>query len=173
MALLETVNPEKAEGEVKEAYSVFMERAGMVPKPFEMLSVSPELQKMQVQGIDYYMQHPTLTFPLLAHIRYLIAREYNYQFCINFNSELLQFVGLDDDQLQTVAKDPSQTTLEEKDKAMLLFVLKAIKTPDFVEQKDVDTLREMGWTDRDIFDAVAHGANMIAPSILMKAFKID
>ena len=173
MAIIKTIPPEEAEGEMAERYDKFIKTAGSVPKPFEMLSVSPELQKMQVQGIDYYMQHPTLTFPLLAHIRYLVAREYNYQFCINFNSELLQFVGLDDEQLQTVAKDPSQTTLEEKDKAMLLFVLKAIKTPDFVEQKDVDALREMGWTDRDIFDAVAHGANMIAPSILMKAFKID
>ncbi len=56
---------------------------------------------------------------------------------------------------------------------MLLFVLKAIKTPDEVTRDDVDGLHEMGWTNNDIYDAVFHGAGMIAPSFMMKAFKMD
>jgi hypothetical protein len=51
--------------------------------------------------------------------------------------------------------------------------MKAVKTPDAVEQPDVDKLREQGWTDSDILDALAHGTNMIASSILMKTFKMD
>jgi hypothetical protein len=37
----------------------------------------------------------------------------------------------------------------------------------------MDTLHEMGWTDSDIYDAVFHGVGMIAPSFMMKAFKMD
>ena len=70
-------------------------------------------------------------------------------------------------------KDPLQTPLDDKDRAMVSFVMKAIKSPDSVEEKDVDNLREQGWTDSDILDAMAHGTNMIASSILMKAFKMD
>jgi hypothetical protein len=47
MALIKTVSPENAEGEIKEHYSFFIQRAGFVPKPFEMMSVSPELLKTQ------------------------------------------------------------------------------------------------------------------------------
>ena len=34
----------------------------------------------------------------------------------------------------------------------------------------IATLRTMEWTDADLLDAVAHGANMIASAVLHKAF---
>jgi alkylhydroperoxidase family enzyme len=173
MTLLNTISPEKADGEIAERYEKFIKTAGTVPKPFEMLSVSPNILKIQGQLIDYFMNHPNLGFPLLAHIRYLVAKAYDYSFCINFNSQLLMFAGLDENQIKTISEDPSQASLEEKDKQLLLFVLKSIKTPEAVTQDDVDTLRDLGWTDTDIFDAVAHGTNMIGASIMMKAFKIE
>lgn len=37
----------------------------------------------------------------------------------------------------------------------------------------MDQVHELGWTDGDILDALAHGANMIGASILMKTFKMD
>jgi len=55
-----------------------------------------------------------------------------------------------DEQLENLKSDPKQAPLIDKDKAMLLFVLKAVKTPDSVEQKDVDALHGLGWTDQDI-----------------------
>jgi len=48
-----------------------------------------------------------------------------------------------------------------------------IKSPDAVEQQDMDQLHDMGWTDRDILDALVHGTNMVGASILMKTFKMD
>ncbi|MBW2706781.1 MAG: hypothetical protein JRD84_10800 [Deltaproteobacteria bacterium] len=37
----------------------------------------------------------------------------------------------------------------------------------------MDQLHELGWTDSDILEALSHGTNMIASSILMKTFKMD
>lgn len=173
MALITTVSPENAQNEIREQYSVFIQRAGFVPKPFEMLSVSPELLKHHGAVVKYYMNHPTLGFPLLSHIRYLVAKEYDYQFCINFNKQLLKMQGMNDAEVTEIETDPEKVLLEEKDKAMLLFVLKAIRTPKATEQKDIDALHNIGWTDRDIFDAVAHGVNMIGSGMMMKAFKMD
>jgi len=55
---------------------------------------------------------------------------------------------------------------------MLLLVLKAVKSPETVQPSDVDSLRKLGWNDKDIFDAVAHGMGMIGPSKMFKAFKM-
>jgi len=172
MALIETVAPEKAEGDIEKAYSVFMNTIGVVPKPFQMLSVSPELMKIQRQLIDYYMNHPNLGFTLLTLIRFLVSREYSYQFCIDFNQNLLEMQGMEEDEISKVVSDPGQAPLDEEEKALLLFVLKAIKSPDAVTEKDVDALHQLGWIDTDIFDAVYHGTGMIPPSIMMKAFKV-
>ena len=56
---------------------------------------------------------------------------------------------------------------------MVAFVMKAVITPDAVDKQDVDQLHELGWTDSDILDALAHGTNMIGSSIRMKTFKMD
>jgi alkylhydroperoxidase family enzyme len=81
--------------------------------------------------------------------------------------------GLTDDDIDKMEKDPLQAPLDDKDRAMVAFVMKAIKTPDAVEKQDVEQLHDLGWTDSDIMDAMAHGTNMIASSILMKTFKMD
>ena len=37
----------------------------------------------------------------------------------------------------------------------------------------MNRLHELGWTDSDILDALAHGTNMVSYSILTKTFKMD
>ena len=81
--------------------------------------------------------------------------------------------GLSDEDIETMEIDPLQAPLDDKDRAMVAFVMKAVKTPDVVEKQDVDKLHDQGWTDSDILDALAHGTNMVGSSILMKAFKMD
>ena len=83
------------------------------------------------------------------------------------------FADASEEDIKELEKDPSQAPLEDNERAMLTFVIKAIKAADAVTQQDVDQLREMGWADRDILDALEHGTNMIGSSILMKTFKMD
>ena len=81
--------------------------------------------------------------------------------------------GLSDDDIDKMEKDPLQAPLDDRDRAMVVFVMKAIKTPDAIEKQDVDQLHDLGWADSDIMDAMAHGTNMIGSSILMKTFKME
>ena len=174
MALIQTVSRENAEGKVKDVYDKMMETVGTIPKPLKMLSVSPELLSMQMEPMGYFMAHPTLTFPLLAHIRLLVAHHFNYGYCVEFNSGILQmFAEVTDEQLDATLADPAGARLDEKELALLQFVLKAIKTPDAVGEEDIAPLHVLGWTDRDIFDATAHGADMVRHGTLFKAFKMD
>ena len=69
--------------------------------------------------------------------------------------------------------DPTKSLLEEKESAMLTFVVKAVKKPSSVEAEEINRLKEMGWEDRDLVDALAHGANMIDHSIMMEVFQMD
>jgi alkylhydroperoxidase family enzyme len=78
-----------------------------------------------------------------------------------------------EEDIEKIVEDPLQAPLEDKERDMLAFVMKAIKTPDEVVKEDMDHLHEVGWTDNDILDALAHGTNMIGSSILLKTFKMD
>ncbi|MEA3437636.1 MAG: hypothetical protein U9R43_14295 [Thermodesulfobacteriota bacterium] len=174
MALIKTVSPDEATGKVKEVYDVMMEKARVIPKPFQMMSPSPALLEIMLQSLGYYFEHPSLSFQLLTHIRLLVAQAYKYEYCVDFNSDILQMLAnVTDEQLDNLKSDPKQAPLNDKDMAMLLFVLKAVKTPDSVDQKDVDALHELEWTDQDIIEATHHGADMVRHGILFKTFKMD
>jgi hypothetical protein len=173
MALIQTVVPENAEGEVKEIYTILQNAIGVIPTPMLLASASPGLIKMQWEGLQYFTTHPKLTFPLLSTIRYLVAEEYDYAYCTSFNKELLKKQGVPEEDIEKLTRDPEKAPLEDKDRALVAFVMKAIKTPDAVAQADMDRLHALGWSDSDIVDAVFHGVSMIGSSILMKAFKMD
>ncbi len=173
MALIQTIEPDKAEGKVKEIYDFMQENAGVTPAPMQLASASPWMLDMVWQSIQYFTQHPNLGFGLLSSIRYLVAQQYDYAFCTDFNRKMLMMQGLSDEDIEKMVNDPLQAPLDDKDRAMVSFVMKAIKSPDAVEKQDVEKLHGHGWTDSDILDAMAHGTNMIGSSILMKTFKMD
>jgi alkylhydroperoxidase family enzyme len=173
MALIETVEPDKAEGKVKEIYDFMQENAGVIPAPLQLASASPWMLDMVWNSIQYFSRHSNLGFALLSSIRYLVAQQYDYAFCTGFNRKMLQVQGLSDEDIEKMEKDPLQAPLDDKDRAMVSFVMKAIKSPHAIEKQDVEGLHDHGWTDSDILDALVHGTNMIGSSILMKTFKMD
>lgn len=173
MSLINTVQPADAEGIIQEGYDFFMNRVGTIPRPLEMLSVSPTLFELQLRRIQYLSKHPTLSFSLLTHIRYLVARTLDYQFCTDFNRHVLQKQGVSEDDFKKMERDPSQSLLEDHESAMLVFVLKSVKDPASVKKDDVDNLKKLGWEDKDIVDALAQGVSMIDHSIMMQVLQMD
>ena len=173
MALINTVPVDKAEGVIKEGYDMFMKNIGIIPKPMEMMSASPALFEAQLQRIQYFSTHPRLSFSLLTHIRYLVSRNLSYPFCTDFNKHLLKKLGLEEADIRKIEENPSQSMLEENENAMLAFVEQAVKAPASITADDIVKLRALGWEDRDMLDALAHGVSMIDHAIMMQVFQMD
>ena len=173
MALIKTVNKEEATGTIKEGYEMFEKVVGLIPKPFELLSASPGLFALQLQRNRYYGKHPRLSFALLAHIRYLASRSIGNVYCIDFNKLLLTKLGVTQDLLEKMEKDPAQSMLEEHENAMLAFVVNAMKNPGSTTPEEIEKLRALGWEDGDMIDALLQGTGMIDIAVLMKTFQMD
>ncbi|HEY6095139.1 MAG TPA: hypothetical protein VIU93_09340 [Gallionellaceae bacterium] len=174
MSLIATVAPEQASGTVAELYEQIHRMMGRIPNAFRLSSASPELLGQHWHSIRYYMQHPTLSFPLLAMIRMLVSQHNDCEYCVNMNEGMLMHVaGLTPEQLAAAKRDPAQAPLPGKEKAMLQLVLKATSEPKQVQKSDLDQLRALGWSDGDILDAVSHGARNVAADIVFNAFKIE
>jgi alkylhydroperoxidase family enzyme len=93
-----------------------------------------------------------------------------YEYCISLNGKILKMMGItSDDQLAAVMADPQQAPMEEKEKALLALVIKACAKPETVQEADVQALRDLGWQDSDILDAISHGLMMVQGGILAKA----
>jgi alkylhydroperoxidase family enzyme len=173
MALIQTTPPEKAQGKLAELYAEVEQMFGMVPNNVRLLGVSPALLDNQLQLIGHYMEHASLTTPFLAMVRMLVSKACQSPYCQNLNSGLLLKAGFTKEQIAVMQADPTQAPLDDKQKALLLFVLKACDNPHSVVAEDVDRLRSLGWSEPDIVDAVAHGARMVGTNIIFDTFKID
>jgi AhpD family alkylhydroperoxidase len=174
MTIVQTVSPDQASGKVAQIYGQLEQRFGRVHQGYQLYSASPDLMEQLFQQNGYYMQHPTLGFPLLALIRLLVSQQNDCAYCIGFNEAMLINQGvLNIEQIAEAKRDPATVPLSDKDKAMLLFVLKGTKDAKSIQVGDLDALRALGWTDRDIVDGLFHGARNAAVDIMFDAFKVE
>lgn len=174
MPLIQTVLPAQAQGRVADVYRQAEAIMGRVPNAFQMYSGSPTVLETQWQQTAYFMRHPTLSFPLLALMRMLVSQDHRCAYCIDLNAAMLiERAGFTPEQIAATRRDPAAAPLDARDKAMLLFALKATRTPLEVCAADIDSLKLLGWAESDILDAVVHGARNMAADIVFNTFKID
>ena len=172
-SLLNTVDPEKAEGKVAALYDQMMQGFGMVPNAMQLHSVSPVLLERQLSYIGYFMEHSTMSPILQTLIRLLVSSDTGCDYCITLNTGLLLREGMTMDEISAIRQDPSSAPLDAKEKALLLHVLKAASAPKTVTAEDVAMLRDLGYPDQDIFEAVHYGANMVMVDILFESFRVE
>ena len=174
MSTLSTIAPQEATGRVAEIYDQVQKGFGRVPNALQLFSVSPHQLEMQWQHLGYYSQHPTLGYPLLATMRMLISLDGNCQYCVGANeSGLIHRAGFTPEQTAATKKNPADAPLSEKEKAMLLFVLKAMRDSNSIRREDLASLRALGWTDQDLFDGLNHAARHAAVDVLFNAFQVE
>ena len=156
-----------------ERYRPILDQVGAVPPPLVLFSASPGLQALQSRTFEYYMAHPNLSPKLKTLIRYLVAVALNMPLCAEFNAHVLEKLGMTREQVAELTVNPAFAPLEEKEGWLLAFVVSAVRDPDGVSESHVANLRDLGWSDSDIFDALNLAALMKGSAVLMKAFKFD
>jgi alkylhydroperoxidase family enzyme len=174
MALIRTIEPENATGELAELYSQILSLRGKVPNSSKIWSISPELYKQQLSFIGYYMNHKTLSAPLLACIRILVSSETNCKYCVDFNSAMLiNMMGWSADEVAELKTSSKSAKFGEKENKILSFVAKSVKNSSKADVNELNELRKLGWDDADILDALQHGARMSAIDIIFNTFDIE
>jgi uncharacterized peroxidase-related enzyme len=174
MTIIQTIQPDKASGKVAQVYTQLEQQFGKVYKAFQVYSASPDLLEQLTEQNIYYLQHPTLSFTLLALIRMLVSTQNDCTYCIGLNEALLiEHGGFSPEQIAATKQDPASAPINDKDKAMLSFVLKGTKDSMSIGKEDLETLHAHGWTDRDMLDGLYHGARNVSSDIMFNAFKVE
>jgi len=174
MSLLKTIDPESAQGVVAQIYNEIKELFGFVPNAIRMDSINPEHMARHWAGIRQVLDHPTLSQQLFTTIRLLVSETQRCEYCIGLNAGLLmQMHGLTQEQIAGIVADPASAPLDAKEKALLLFTLRAIEDSNATRAEDIEELRQAGAGEREIYDALAHGCQQVAGDIMLNAFKVE
>jgi uncharacterized peroxidase-related enzyme len=173
MALIKMFDKDNATGRVAEIYESMYSTMGFIPNAFKVYSSSEHILESQYKNLGYFMRHQTLSGKLLAFIRLLVSEQESCAYCIGVNTGILFQYGVLPEAVEEIRLEPSRAPLEPKEAAMLHFVLKMVKDSGSISENDVNNLRNLGWTDRDILDASYHGATQVAADKIFNAFKIE
>jgi uncharacterized peroxidase-related enzyme len=174
MALINSVEPAQADGQVVEIYAQMQQNIGFIPQAFQLYSINPAMLEEHWKYIGYHIQHPSLSGKLMTMIRLLVSVDLQCEYCININSHILtNDLGMSKEQIEAMIKDPEQAPLDDKEKALLLYVIRTTADSNASTKTDIDMLRQKGCSDLEIFDALHHGARQVAADILFNAFKIE
>ncbi len=172
ISLLKSIRPEEAEGKVKAVYENLEAAMGMVPNVLQFQSASEDVFLRQMDFLKFIMDHETLSAELMAWTRLIISARKNCDYCIRMNAGMLLRRGYTEDEIKQGITNPAEVRLTDKEKAMLHFVLKIMFEPEKIEEADVDALRKMGWSDKEIFEASWAGSKQYGMVQLFKGFKV-
>ncbi len=171
--LMQPTPPVGQEEAVEKTLLAASEIMGFVPDPLRLMGVSPPILAEFTEFLGQYETHPRLNSNLLAMMRYLVAAKNDCKYCVTTSEGIMIERGMDLDDLRGAQEDPSTVPLPEKEKALLLLVLKMVLNADEVEAADLEIAYANGWTDRDIYEAANYTVRNYAVDLLLKALKVD
>ena len=174
MSLLKNVEVSEANGKVAEIYTEITNAWGGVPNPLKLLSVNPDALENLWSKLKYQMELTSPSQKMLSMVRMLVSQESKCEYCIGANAgALINNYGLSADEVQELKLDPSTAPLNIKEKALLLFTLKAVHDSHSTDVNDIKNLHALGWNDKEILDALNSGVTMLSTDILINAFKVE
>jgi len=174
MSLLHIPPIEEATEDVKKIFAEIESMMGRVPNGLKLWSISPRALRAQWAGIKSILSRPKEEQKLYAIIRYLASEENGCTYCIGLNGGMLiNYYDVTQDELIAMQKDPASAPLDDKNKALLLFAMKAIKDADSVSANDIDTLTRLGISEEEMFNIVLAASHMFVVNTLFKTFKVE
>ncbi len=172
MTIVTTVSREQASGKIAEIYAEIEKNLGYVPQAFQTYSASPFLLELTWRKVAYFMEHPRLSIEFLAVTRMLVSVENFCDYCIGFNTSLLiNMFNWSHDDIIATRHNPDHAPLTDKEKVLLSFVLQAASQPLKINSQDLQKVRDAGWEEADILDAVSHATDNVSTDLFLNTFK--
>jgi len=147
------------------------QKLGQVPPHWELFAtINPTRLKMFLDEINYLSSHPHIQNDFFTLLRYTIAIDNGFTYCINLNKTWLLAKGYAQEQLDDLEGTDKVLPLDKRHQVLFNAVMKAVYAPDDFTTETIEALKLLEWNDADIFDAVDHGAFLFRASKVLKAY---
>jgi uncharacterized peroxidase-related enzyme len=174
MSLITTTAPQQAEGKTAEIYKDIESKFGFIPNAIQLDSINPSHMARHWEGIQESIAHETLSPKLFTLIRLLVSEATHCEYCVGLNAGMLiQMYGMSAEDVAQVKRSPELAPLDEKERALLQFVMKGVEDSNSITAEEIEGLKQLGCSEREVFDALAHGAWQVAGDIMLNAFKVE
>ena len=155
MPFLPVLPDEQASPEVRKIYEEVTRHWGFLPNYFQALGHNAQLLQDQVNLFTNAMQEERgLPRIVKEQIATVVSGINMSSYCLPQHLEILGRMGMDKSLSRRLSIDYQSAPLDSKVMELLKFCEKLTTRPGDMQRADIENLRQLGWNDADIFDAV-------------------
>jgi uncharacterized peroxidase-related enzyme len=142
---------------IQEKARPILEKTGTLGDIFKLIAIDEKIYFATDQMVQKYLLDETeLSYDIKEAIALLISKENGCKMCVDVHKNIAKMLGLSETQIEEILKGVESMNTDDKDKALLNFCIKASGKENYkILKEEIDALKNMGWSDTQIIEAVA------------------
>jgi len=142
---------------IQEKAKPILEKTGKLGDIFKLLAIDEKVYfATDVMIQKYLLDETTLSYDIKEAIALLISKENGCKMCVDVHKSIAKMLGLSDEKIESILKGVDAIDSDDKDKKLLNFCIKASKKDNYkILKEEIEALKEMGWSDKQIVEAVS------------------
>ena len=157
MAYIDLIEFEEMTPAIQEKARPILEKTGKLGEIFKLLATDEKIYFATDEMVQrYLLDETTLSYDIKEAIALLISKENGCKMCVDIHKSIAKMLGLSEEKIAEILKGVDAMQNDEKEKALLRFCIKASGKENYkIQKEEIDELKEMGWSDVQIVEAVA------------------
>jgi uncharacterized peroxidase-related enzyme len=134
-----------------------LEKTGKLGEIFKLLAIDEKIY-FATDGMiqKYLLDETTLSYHVKEAIALLISKENGCKMCVDVHKSIAKMLGLSDEQIEEILQGIDSIKTSDAEKELLRFCIKASQKDNYkILKKEIDALKELGFSDIQILEAVA------------------
>jgi len=157
MAYIDLPEFEAMRPEIQERARPILEKTGSLGEIFKLLALDNKVYFATDSMVQSYLLEKTyLSYDIKEAIALLISKENSCKMCVDVHKNIAKMLGLSEDKIEDILGGVEAMNVDEREKALLHFCIRAAQKDNYkMMQSDIDALKTLGWSDKEILEAVA------------------
>ncbi len=134
-----------------------LEKTGNLGDIFKLLAIDEKIY-LATDGMvqRYLLDQTTLSYDTKEAIALLVSIENGCKMCVDVHKNIAKMLGLTEEKIAQILQGVDAMDVQTNEKALLNFCIKASRKENHkILKEEIDALKEMGWSDVQIVEAVA------------------
>ena len=134
-----------------------LEKTGSLGEIFKLLALDEKIYFATDGMIQKYLLDGTLlSYDIKEAIALLVSKENGCKMCVDVHKNIAKMLGLSEAKIEQILQGVDAMNVDAKEKALLNFCIKAAQKDNYkILKEEIDALKAMGWSDKEILEAVA------------------
>ncbi len=142
---------------IQEKAKPILEKTGQLGEIFKLIAMDEKIYNATDGMIQaYLLNETTLSYEIKEAIALLISKENGCKMCVDVHKDIAKMLGLSEEKIEEILQGIESINTSDATKALLHFCVRASQKDNYkILKEEIDALKDLGFTDIQILEAVS------------------